>query len=76
MSPDPLPTWREANVSIFQPTAARAAQNLGIPALAVERLLGVPGTAGDESGTPGGHRVQRWNEPEEDGDRRSVFRRP
>ena len=37
MSPNPLPTWREANASIFQPTVARAAQNLGIPALAVEK---------------------------------------
>ena len=37
MSPDPLRTWREANASIFQPTVARAAQNLGIPALAVEK---------------------------------------
>ncbi|NQW72185.1 MAG: hypothetical protein HQ453_05605 [Actinobacteria bacterium] len=37
MSPNPLPTWREANASIFQPTVARAAQNLGIPALPVEK---------------------------------------
>ena len=37
MSPNPLPTWREANASIFQSTVARAAQNLGIPALAIEK---------------------------------------
>lgn len=37
MSTNPLPLWREANATIFQPTVARAAQNLGIPALAVEK---------------------------------------
>ncbi len=37
MSADSLPTWREANARIFQPTVVRAAQNLGIPALAVEK---------------------------------------
>jgi hypothetical protein len=37
MSTHPLPTWREANASIFQPTVARAASNLGVPALAVEK---------------------------------------
>lgn len=37
MSADSLPKWREENARIFQPTVARAAQNLGIPALAVEK---------------------------------------
>ena len=37
MSADALPSWREANADIFQPTVARAAQDLGIPALAVEK---------------------------------------
>lgn len=37
MNAESSPTWREANVRIFQPTVARAAQNLGIPALAVEK---------------------------------------
>lgn len=37
VSTTPLPLWREANATIFQPTVARAAQNLGIPALAVEK---------------------------------------
>ena len=32
-----MPSWREANADIFQPTVARAAQDLGIPALAVEK---------------------------------------
>ena len=37
MTADPLPSWREANAGIFQPTVARAAQNLGVSALAVEK---------------------------------------
>lgn len=37
MSESPLTSWREVNADIFQPTVARAAQNLGISALAVEK---------------------------------------
>lgn len=37
MSTDSLPTWREANEKIFHATVARAAQDLSISALAVEK---------------------------------------
>jgi len=37
VSDDSPPTWREAYTKLFRPTVARAAQNLGIPPLAVEK---------------------------------------